>query len=52
MRELAAFFKELSITAEQLQMEERIKLIALRAFKKLLALPPLQPNLILLPATG
>lgn len=51
MRELATFFKELAITAEQLQVKERIKIIARRAFRKLLALPPLLPNLKLLPAT-
>jgi len=37
MRELAAFFKELSRTAEQLEIMERIKMIAERAFRKLLA---------------
>ncbi|MFA7062410.1 MAG: transposase [Pedobacter sp.] len=54
MRELTTFFKELAITAEQLQLqvEGRIKIIARRAFRKLLALPPLLPNLKLLPATG
>ena len=52
MLELASFFKELAITAEQLHMEERVKLIALRAFRKLLALSPPLPSLKLLPATG
>ena len=52
MREIASFFKELAATAEQLQMEERIKLIALRAFRKLLALSPPLTTLKLLTATG
>lgn len=52
MREMASFFKELAATAEQLRMEERIKLIALRAFRKLLALSPPLPTLKPLPATG
>jgi hypothetical protein len=52
MRELASFFKELATTAEQLCMEERVKLIALRAFRKLLSLSPPLPSLKLLPATG
>lgn len=51
MRELACFFKELARTAEQLGLVERVKLIARRAFRKLLAAPPL-PSLKLLPATG
>ena len=51
MRDLANFFKELATTAEQLCLEERAKLFALRAFRKLLALSPL-PSLKLLPATG
>jgi len=52
MRELASFFKELATTAEQLCLEERVKLIALRAFRKLLTLSPPLPSLKLLPATG
>ena len=52
MRELTSFFKELAHTAEQLSMEERVKLIALRAFRKLLALSPPLPTLKLLAATG
>jgi hypothetical protein len=52
MRELASFFKELATTAEQLCLEERGKLIALRAFRKLLTLSPPLPSLKLLPATG
>jgi hypothetical protein len=52
MQELASFFKELARTAEQLGLADRIKLIASRAFRKLLAsLPPL-PSRKLLPATG
>lgn len=51
MRELACFFKELARTAEQLGVAERIKLIARRAFRKLLAAPPLLPSLKLLPDT-
>lgn len=52
MRELACFFKELARTAEQLGSVERIKLIARRAFRRLLAEPPLLPSLKLLQATG
>lgn len=52
MRELACFFKELARTAEQLGIVERVKLIARRAFRKLLALPPLLPTRKLLPAMG
>jgi hypothetical protein len=52
MREMTGFFKELATTAEQLCLEERVKLIALRAFRKLLALSPPLPTLKLLPATG
>ncbi len=52
MRELACFFKELSRTAEQLGVVERVKLIVRRAFRKLLASPPLLPSLKLLPTTG
>jgi hypothetical protein len=52
MKELTRFFKELNKSAEQLGIPGRIKLIALRAFSKLLAsLPPL-PTPKLLPATG
>ena len=52
MQELTMFFKELNKSAEQLDISGRVKLIALRAFSKLLAsLPPL-PTANLLPATG
>lgn len=51
MQQLASFFKELARTAEQLGLTERIKLIAQRAFSKLLALSP-PPLLNLTPATG
>jgi hypothetical protein len=52
MQELACFFKELARTAEQLGFWERVKLIARRAFRKLLASPPSLPSLKLLLATG
>lgn len=52
MRELACFFKELARTAEQLGLVERVKLIARRAFRKLLAYPTILPSLKLLPAPG
>jgi transcription initiation factor TFIIIB Brf1 subunit/transcription initiation factor TFIIB len=52
MRELACFFKELARTAEQLGLVERVKLIAQRAFRKLLASPLLLPGHKLLPAPG
>jgi hypothetical protein len=52
MREMASFFKELARTAEQLPLVERIKLIALRAFRKLLSLSPPLPTLKLLPVAG
>ena len=52
MQELTRFFKELARAAEQLGVAGRVKLIAQRAFRKLLAsLPPL-PTPKLLPATG
>ena len=52
MQELTRFLKELINSAEQLDVSGRIKLIAQRAFSKLLAsLPPL-PTPKLLPATG
>jgi hypothetical protein len=52
MQELTRFFKELTRTAEQLGVAGRVRLIAQRAFRKLLAsLPPL-PTPKLLPATG
>ena len=41
MRELTAFFKELARTAEQLGIPDRVKLIAKRAYRKML--PILQP---------
>jgi hypothetical protein len=52
MRELAGFLKELARTAEQLGFVERVKLIARRAFRKLLASPLPFPTLKLLSATG
>jgi hypothetical protein len=52
MCELARFFKELNQTAEQLTVAERVRLIARKAFMKLLtSLPPL-PTPKLLPAPG
>jgi len=52
MQELTRFFKELTRAAEQLGVAGRVRLIAQRAFWKLLAsLPPL-PTPKLLPATG
>ena len=52
MQELTKFFKELTRAAEQLGVAGRVRLIAQRAFRKLLAsLPPL-PTPKLLPATG
>jgi hypothetical protein len=52
MRDLARFFKELAQTAEQLGVIDRVRLIAQRAFMKLLtSLPPL-PTPKLLPAPG
>lgn len=52
MRELACFFKELARTAEQLGLVERVKLIARRAFRKLLASQLRLPGPKLLPAPG
>ena len=52
MRELACFLKELARTAEQLGLVERVKLIARRAFRKILVSPPPLPSLKLLPAMG
>ena len=48
MQELTTFFKELSRTAEQLGVAGRVRLIAQRAFRKLLSyLPPLSlPKLL------
>ena len=52
MQELTRFFKELTRAAEQLGVAGRVRLIAQRAFRKLLAsLPPL-PTPKLLPSTG
>jgi hypothetical protein len=52
MQELTRFFKELTRAAEHLGVAGRVRLIAQRAFRKLLAsLPPL-PTPKLLPATG
>jgi hypothetical protein len=48
MRDLTTFFKELSRTAEQLGVTGRVRLIAQRAFRKLLSsLPPLSPPKLL-----
>ena len=52
MRELAAFFKELTQTVEQLYMIERVRLIATRAYRKLLACALPMPGQNLLPARG
>ena len=52
MRELARFFKELNQTAEQLALSERVRLIARRAFMKLLTSLPPFPTPKLLPASG
>ena len=52
MRELARFFKELNQTAEQLALSERVRLIARRAFMKLLTSLPPFPAPKLLPASG
>ncbi len=52
MQEVARFFKELTISAEQLSVSEKIKLIAQRAFIRLLALLPPIPTQKLTPATG
>jgi hypothetical protein len=52
MRDLARFFKELAQTAEQLGVIDSVRLIAQRAFMKLLtSLPPL-PTPKLLPPPG
>ena len=48
MRDLTTFFKELTRTAEQLGVTGRVRLIAQRAFRKLLSsLPPLSPPKLL-----
>jgi len=52
MRELTAFFKELSRTAEQLGISERIALIAKRAYRKMLLTLDQADGLKLLPSTG
>lgn len=52
MQELAMFFKELTHTAEQLGVTERVKIIALRAYSKLLAVSLPLPTQKLLPAPG
>ncbi|QVW34159.1 transposase [Geobacter sulfurreducens] len=52
MQELTTFFKELSHTAEQLGIAERVRVIALKAFRKLLAAPPPVPLQKLLPEPG
>ena len=51
MRELAAFFKELSRTAEQLKLMQRIKVIAMRAYRKLIAITAPLQNPKMLPET-
>jgi hypothetical protein len=52
MREVAGFFKELARTAEQLGVNEKVKLIARRAFRKLLANSTPLPVTNLLPIVG
>ena len=52
MQELARFFKELSRTAEQLGVTNRMTLIVQRAFCKLLATSTAIPQPILLPCPG
>jgi hypothetical protein len=52
MRELARFFKELTLTAEQLGVTEKVRLIAQRAFRKLLSNSPPLPGTKLISATG
>ena len=51
MRELTAFFKELTRTAEQLVVAERIALIAKRAYRKMLPILNPTDGLKLLPST-
>lgn len=52
MQELTTFFKDLVRNAEQLTVPDKVRLIAQRAFRKLLtALPPM-PRQKLLPTTG
>lgn len=52
MRELTVFFKELACTAEQLGTQDKVKLIAKRAYRKIL--PIFQPlaGQKLLPVAG
>ena len=52
MRELTAFFKELARTAEQLRIPDRVKLIAKRAYRKMLPVLQTISDRNLLPATG
>jgi len=52
MRELAAFFKELARTAEQLDLMQRIKMIAIRAYRKLIAYVEPLASKKMLPDTG
>ena len=52
MQELTRFFKELTRTAEQLGVTEKVTLIAKRAFRKLLSSLPPAPTSNLLTASG
>ena len=52
MCKLARFFKELNQTAEQLTVVERVRLIARKAFMKLLSSLPTLPTPKLLPTPG
>ena len=52
MRELTAFFKDLTHTAEQLGIAEKITLIAKRAYRKMLPVLNPEDGLKLLPSTG
>jgi hypothetical protein len=52
MQELARFFKELTRTAEQLEVAERVRLIAQKAFRKLLTSSPPLLSRKMLPTTG
>lgn len=52
IRDVTRFFKELALTAEQLGVADRVRLIVRRAFRKLLANPPALPHPKLLPGSG